>query len=96
MPNSPTLSNEVLTAALEGLEVQRKKLEDQIAEVRSLLGTPTKRVGRPPKAPMGGGGGDVPTPFKKRGMSPATRKRMAEAMKKRWAAARKAGKARLG
>ena len=45
--NIPTASPEILEAALQGLESQRQKLEEQIAQVRSLLG---RRVGRPPRA----------------------------------------------
>ena len=44
--NAPA-SREILEAALRGLELQRDKLEEQMAQVRSLLG---RRVGRPPKS----------------------------------------------
>lgn len=82
-------SREILEAALHGLETQRQKLDEQIAQVRSLLG---RRVGRPPKgngseaAPAGTGGA---APKKRRGLSPEARKRIAAAQKKRWAAFRK-------
>jgi hypothetical protein len=53
---------------------------------------PIKRRGRPPgtkNKPAAGG------PKKRRGMSAAARKRIAEATRKRWAAAKKSGKKRL-
>jgi hypothetical protein len=97
MPLPPALSKDILTAALAGLEAQKKTIEHHILQVQTLLGTAPKRRGRPPKrAQTFGGGGEVPTPFKKRrGMSAATRKRMTEVMKRRWAAARKAGRTTL-
>jgi len=88
---SPTASREILEAALHGLELQREKLEAQIAQVRSMLG---RRVGRPPKpadtaaAPQAASGGRG-----SRQLSDEARKRIAAAQKKRWAAFRKsAGK----
>jgi hypothetical protein len=84
---SPTASREILEAALQGLEAQRQKLDEQIAQVRSLLG---RRVGRPPKsndestaAPAAG------TSRRKRTLSDEARRRIAAAQKKRWAAYRK-------
>ncbi len=82
-------SKEILEAALHGLEAQREKLNEQIAEVRSLLG---RRVGRPvgstnhhvEAAPEA-----AAAPRKKRTLSPEARKRIAAAQKKRWAAFRK-------
>ena len=75
----------LLTAALEGLELQKQRIEEQIREVRSLLGK--GRRGRPP----GTGNG-----AQKRGpgrLSTAARKRIAAAQKRRWAEYRKsAGK----
>lgn len=87
MPNA-TPSREILEAALQGLELQRQKLDDQIAQVRSLLG---RRVGRPPKsvsasAPAASSGSSGP----KRMLSEEARKRIAAAQKRRWAAFRKA------
>jgi hypothetical protein len=82
-----TPGKEILEAALQGLEAQKQKLDEQIAQVRSLMG---RRVGRPPK-----GAASVSTAShsgagrKKRVLSPEARKRIAAAQKKRWASFRK-------
>jgi len=87
MPNTSALSHEILHAALAGLEARSAKLDDQIAQVHSLLGTQPKRLGRPPKnAATSEGDGVLTTPFsKRRTFSAATRKKMAAAQKARWA-----------
>ena len=75
----------LLAAALEGLELQKRRLDDQIAEVRSLLGKGNGKRGRPPGSVVKRGPGR---------MSAAARKRIAAAQKRRWAEYRKsAGKA---
>ena len=82
-------NREILEAALQGLEAQRQKLEEQISQVRSLLG---RRAGRPSKSALASGGGTAattPTGRRKRVLSPEARKRIAAAQKKRWAAFRK-------
>ena len=81
-------SRDILEAALQGLEAQRQKLDDQISEVRSLLG---RRVGRPPKGGSGGAAtaSEADAPAKRKGLSAEARKRIAAAQKKRWAAFRK-------
>ncbi len=79
MPQS-TLPAEILTAALEGLEAQRDRIRTQIAEVRRRLG------GSPAAAPSGP---EAPAQRTRRKMSPAARKRIAEAQRKRWEAFRK-------
>jgi hypothetical protein len=69
-----------LTAALEGLELQKKRIEEQIAHVRALLGGRQTKFGsaaRPGK------------PARKRLLSPEARKRIAMAQKRRWAEYRK-------
>ena len=78
-------SREILEAALQGLESQRDRLEEQIAQVRSMIGG---RVGRPanPRAERSAKGR---TARKKRVLTPEARKRIAIAQKKRWAAFRK-------
>jgi hypothetical protein len=81
-------SREILEAALHGLEAQKQKLDDQIAQVRSMLG---RRAGRPAKstATSNAGAASGPATHRKRVLSPEARKRIAAAQKKRWAAFRK-------
>jgi len=82
-------SREILEAALQGLEAHRQKLEEQIAQVRSLIGA---RGGRASTATHGGNETNAGRPAGNRGkrtLSPEARKRIAAAQKKRWAAFRK-------
>jgi hypothetical protein len=74
------LDHEILTAALLGFEAQKKRLDDQIAEIRQ------KMAGRsvPTKAEPENG-------RKRRKMSAAGRKRIAAAQRKRWAAKKESG-----
>ena len=46
MPRPPSLSPQILTVALAGLEEHRRRIEEQIAEVRALMGR--RGPGRPP------------------------------------------------
>jgi hypothetical protein len=80
MPRNSKLVSDssLLEAALEGLEIQRQRIEEQIREVRSLLG---KRRAATNHEAM---------PLRKRQLSSAARKRIAAAQKKRWAEYRKA------
>lgn len=68
----------LLTAALEGLELQKRRIEDQIQEVRLLLGKGTGRRGRPPGSAHKAGR-----------LSASARRRIAAAQKRRWAEYRK-------
>jgi hypothetical protein len=72
------LSNEVLLAAIEGFESQKKKIDTRIAELRQVLN--------------GGSAGAVSTPElpirKRRRFSAAARRRMKKAQQRRWAAVR--------
>ena len=73
------LTTEILTAALEGFEAQKKRLEEQIAELKAMLG------GVPKKQAAGAG------PKKgKRTLSAAARAAISEAQKRRWAKAKQA------
>lgn len=83
---SPEANREILEAALHGLELQREKLEDQIAQVRSMLG---RRVGRPPKPSSAAAEHRAGSSRPRRQLSEEARKRIAAAQKKRWAAFRK-------
>ncbi|RPI10107.1 MAG: hypothetical protein EHM65_08430 [Acidobacteriales bacterium] len=69
-----------LTAALEGLELQRRRIEEQIEQVRAMLGGRKVRLA---------GGGLANKPARKRLLSPEARKRIAMAQKRRWAEYRK-------
>lgn len=77
--NSKTFDDPVvLEAALEGLELQKRRIENQIREIRS-------RLGKRPRANIA----EVVTAAKKRNLSPDARRRIATAQKKRWAEYRK-------
>ncbi len=69
-----------LFAALEGLELQRRRIEEQIEQVRAMLGGRKVRLA---------GGGIANKPARKRMLSPEARKRIAMAQKRRWAEYRK-------
>jgi len=76
--SSRTIDDSLLEAALEGLELQKTRLETQISEIRGRLGKRSRNL--------------PDTPFqaaKKRTLSPEARKRIAAAQKKRWALYRK-------
>jgi hypothetical protein len=69
----PTLTNEIIEAAIAGFEGQKHKIDAQIAELRAMLtGTPVPAA--------------EPEPGKtKRKFSAATLKHMREAQQRRWA-----------
>lgn len=72
------LTSDIIEAAIEGFEIQKRRIDGQIAELRQSLK-----------------GGAVSTtasaePGKKRGISAAGRKAIAEAQRRRWALARQA------
>ena len=69
-----------LSAALEGLEIQKKRIEAQIEQVKAMLG------GRGARLSAGAVGAK---PAQKRLLSPEARKRIAMAQKRRWAEYRK-------
>jgi|SRR5208337_3899367 len=71
----PEITNEILTAALEGFEAQRMRLDAQIAELKAVLsGDSTKPAGTAAPSKRG------------RTMSAAARRLISDAQKKRWAA----------
>jgi hypothetical protein len=82
MPNQ-TLPPGILSAALQGLEAQRQRIESQIAEIRRLIGAgavlPAAKE-RPSLRP-------------RRRIGAAARKRIKEGQKKRWEAYHKAQEA---
>ena len=73
------LTPEIITAAVEGFEQQKLRIDAQIAELRQMLtGTPT------------GTAASSEVPKGKRRMSAAARKRIGDAQRKRWAESKKA------
>lgn len=78
----------VLEAALLGLEVQKSRLENQIASVKAMLGKSSP--GRPKLSALSESSDAKQR--KKRTLSTDARERIAAAQKKRWAAVRKAKK----
>ncbi len=82
----------LLTAALEGLELQKQRINQQIEEVRTLLGKTPGRRGRPPGSTNSASTNSAVT-SKRTGsrLSAAARKRIAAAQKRRWAEYRKSG-----
>ncbi len=76
-----SIGNHLLAAALEGLQLQKQRIEEQIQQVRLLLGKSSGKRGRPSVSMN-----------KKTGagrLSAAARKRIAAAQKRRWAEYRK-------
>jgi hypothetical protein len=74
-----TLTSELITAAIDGFEEQKKRIDNRLAELRQML-----------KPHMTAVSATIPT--KKRQFSAAARKRMAAAQRKRWAERRAAAK----
>ena len=74
-----TLTPNLINAAIEGFESQKRRIDEQIAELRAMLS---------------GGRAEATTvaessPRKRRTLSAAARMRIADAQRKRWAATRK-------
>ena len=95
MPRTPTQVDQaaLYEAALQGLELQRQRLEEQIRMVRSLVGGKKTRATAAPSAASEAPAGPAAKKAKgksrrKRNLSPEARKRIAEAQRKRWAAFR--------
>lgn len=72
---TPKLTAEIITAAIEGFESQKRRIDGQIAELRAMLpGGPAESAATP----------ELPTRRRKT-FSAASRRKMAAALKKRWA-----------
>lgn len=81
MPNA-TISKDILLAALTGLQLNKERIDSQIAEVQAMLNGGSREVTSP--TTVSSVGDEKPkTGTRKR--SAAVRKRMAEAQKARWA-----------
>ena len=77
---TPKLTTEIITAAIEGFEAQKTRLDGQIAELRALLKGEPAESAVASESPKRG----------RRKMSAAGRKAIAEAQRKRWAASKAA------
>jgi peptidoglycan hydrolase CwlO-like protein len=77
----PKYSTEILTAAIEGFEAQKRRINTQIAELRQMLDGNRTELATMPELPK-----------RRRKMSAAARKHIAEAQQKRWAEAKKPSK----
>lgn len=73
------LTNEIFIAAIEGLEIQKTRIDAQIAEIRQMLEGGSKPAAAPSAAPS----------RKRRKISKAGRLAIAAAQRKRWAESRK-------
>src|SRR5262245_30759803 len=69
------LTPEIITAAIEGFESQKRHIDDQIAELRAMLSGGRMSTTATPEAPT----------RKRRKFSAAARRRMKEAQQLRWA-----------
>jgi hypothetical protein len=69
----PIFTREMIEAAIHGFEAQKQHIDSQISELRAML-TPATKAARSDSQPAG----------RKRAMSAAGRKAIAEAQRKRW------------
>ena len=82
-----TQDSTMLAMALVGFEIEKKKIDEKMKEIRAQLGgAGTAKVGRPAKSAAAAETAEAP---KRRKLSAAARKRIAIAQKKRWAEHRK-------
>ena len=77
---TPRLTPELIAAAVEGYESQKTRIDQKIAELRAILSG----------GPAESAAALEPSTRKRRKISAAGRKAIAEAQRKRWAEARKA------
>jgi hypothetical protein len=77
----------MLAMALVGYEIEKKKIDEKIKEIRAKLGG--GKVA-PVRFSLRGAGAEAEVAPKRRKLSAAARKRIAVAQKKRWAEHRKA------
>jgi hypothetical protein len=81
--------NEHLQAALDSLERERGKIDDQIRAIRSVLGQPAAATTKSSGAVASPAAGPVVRRRRRRKLSAEARSRIAAAQKKRWTEFRK-------
>jgi hypothetical protein len=77
---TPKLTTEIIAAAIDGYELQKTRIDAKIAGLRALLSGGPAEAAATPERPK----------RKRRKISAAGRKAIAEAQRKRWAASKKA------
>jgi hypothetical protein len=82
MPN-PTISQDILRAALSGLQFEKQRIENSIAEVQSMLDGGSRKATAPETTPSVS---EEAPKIGRHKRSAAVRRRMAEAQRARWAA----------
>src|SRR5215471_574416 len=75
---TPKLTPEIINAAIKGFESQKRRIDDQIAELRAMLPGGSSETTATTEAPTG----------KRRKFSAAAIRRMREAQQRRWAKVR--------
>src|ERR1035438_7547749 len=80
---TPKLNAEIIAAAIEGFESQKRRIDTQIGELRAILSSGSTEGTATPEAPT-----------RKRKVSAAARRRMAQGQRKRWAATKAESAAR--
>src|ERR1017187_8277985 len=80
---TPKLNAEIIAAAIEGFESQKRRIDTQIEQLRAMLSGGSTEGTATPEAPT-----------RKRKVSAAARRRMAEGQRKRWAATKAESAAR--
>jgi hypothetical protein len=76
MPRGKQMDPALLQAALDGFEQRLKEVNEKIVAVRRMMRSPGRPASAAPAAPA----------RRRRPMSAAARKRIADAQKRRWAA----------
>jgi hypothetical protein len=71
---TPKLTTEIISAAIDGFEAQKRRIDEQIGELRAML-TGSTETAATPEATRG----------KRKKFSAASRRKMALAQKARWA-----------
>src|ERR1019366_4357577 len=72
---APKLTHEIISAAIQGFEGQKRQIDDQIAELRAMIsGVPAQTAATPEEG----------APRKRKTFSAATRRRMAEGQRLRY------------
>ena len=77
---TPKLTTEIIAAAIDGYELQKTRIDAKIAGLRALLSGGPAEAAATPERPK----------RKRRKISAAGRKAIAEAQRKRWATSKKA------